>query len=135
MTEQLETYKQMATEIFNVLGAGYEEAIYQKAFEVELRLANIPYEDHTVIPVFYKGYNIGEQKLDLLIKVSNQSVLEFKVATGLSLKDENQLRVYMRLLNVKSGLLINFCQCGTAKSAVIPTTPEFIEVSEPIEVK
>ena len=130
MTETLETYKQMTTEIFKILGAGYEEAIYQKAFEVELRLANIPYEDHTVIPVTYKGYNIGEQKLDLLIKVDNQLVLEFKVAAGLSLKDENQLRVYMRLLNVNQGLLINFCQCGTAKSAVTPTTPEFIDIQD-----
>lgn len=117
----------IARDIYNDLGSGFEEPIYQKAFEVALRLEGIPYENQRITPVFYKGFNVGEQKLDLVIKwLSEELIVELKAILALSPKDATQLKKYMELLNIKDGLLVNFPQFGTAKSkSEISNEPEF----------
>jgi GxxExxY protein len=50
--------KIIAKDLYNELGEGYQECIYHKAFEVGLRINNINYESKSIIPVFYKGYNV-----------------------------------------------------------------------------
>ena len=46
------------------MGEGYDECIYHKAFEVGLRLNKIDYESKSIVPVSYKGYNVGEQEIE-----------------------------------------------------------------------
>jgi len=117
----------IAKEIFNELGSGFDEPIYQKAFEVELRLQNIKYENIKIIPIYYKGFNVGEAKLDLLIFNENEKVLiELKaIVTVLSPKEEAQLRTYLKSLQVADGLLINFPQ---ASRKGVPDEPELLSI-------
>ena len=48
----------ISNDIFNSLGSGYNEVIYQNAFEVALRSKQILYQTEVITPIFYKGYNI-----------------------------------------------------------------------------
>lgn len=109
--------KAMAKDIYNELGIGYDECIYHKAFEVGLRLLGINYETKCRVPVFYRGYTVGEQEIDLIIRLpENKLIIELK-ATPEKIIDDNkaQLHRYMKLLGVQQGLLINFLQCGRSK--------------------
>jgi GxxExxY protein len=110
-----EQYKLIAKDIYNELGEGYDECIYHKAFEVGLRINNIPYESKSIVPVSYKGFNVGEQEIDLIIRIENKMIVELKAIPELLEDDKAQLHRYMRLLKADNGLLINFTQCGRAK--------------------
>lgn len=122
--EMINKCQEIAKNIFNELGSDFDECIYQKAFEIELRLCNMRYENARVVPIFYKGFNVGEAKTDLL--VNDNLVIELKaIASALSPKEETQLKTYMKSLNINSGLLINFPQAGRKE---IPLDPEFIEL-------
>jgi GxxExxY protein len=125
--------KSIASEIFNDLGSGFDEPIYQKAFEVSLRLETIQYENQKIIPIFYKGFNIGEGKIDLIPQCDNDLlIIELKAIVAISPKDITQLKKYMELLNAKQGLLINFPQVGTSKKETVIQEPEFIILSDKI---
>lgn len=121
LTEQCQL---IAREVFNTLGSGYDEKIYQKAFEAELRLLNIRYENTKIVPVTYKGFNVGEGIIDLIVYSDKDSIiLELKaIASTLSGKEETQLMGYMKTLQVQTGLLINFQQAGRKET---PDEPEF----------
>lgn len=110
-------YKEIAKDVYNELGEGYEECIYHKAFEVGLRINKIDYESKSIIPVSYKGYNVGEQEIDLLIRIpDNNLIIELKSLGGNIMDDDKaQLHRYIKILKAKRGLLINFEQCGKSK--------------------
>lgn len=112
-----EKYKELAKDIYNELGIGYDECIYHKAFEVALRINKIDYESKCIIPVLYKGYNVGQQEIDLIIRVPEDNViLELKaIETNLMDDQKAQLHRYLKLLKSNNGLLINFIQCGKSK--------------------
>lgn len=117
--ELIEICRTIANGIYNDLGKGFEEVIYQNAFEVALRLNQISYESQKVVPVFYQGYNIGEQRLDLVLSHHNvQLIVELKATLSLSLKDDIQIWKYMELLNIDIGMLINFWQLGTTLTKI-----------------
>jgi GxxExxY protein len=112
----VELIKKIAKDVYNELGEGYDECIYHKAFEVGLRLNSIAYESKTIVPVSYKGYNVGEQEIDLIIRIPKDNlIVELKATSELIDDDEAQLYRYLRLLKSKRGILINFTQCGRSK--------------------
>lgn len=115
--------KSIAKDIFNELGSGHQECIYQKAFEVALRLEGIAYESQKVVPIYYKKYNVGEGYTDLIINDGKgKIIIELKaVGSSLSNKEETQLRKYMNVLNISKGILINFPQPDSKKT---PDEPE-----------
>ena len=119
--------KKIAKEIFDDLGSGFPENIYQKAFEVALRLEKINYESQRIITIFYKNFNIGESISDLIINDGKEKIIvELKaVSSEISLKEETQLKKYMITLNIKKGILINFPQPDKKE---VPENPEFKEV-------
>ena len=57
----------ISNDIFTSIGPGYNEVIYHKAFEIALRMKNISYQSEVVTPIFYKGFNIGHGRADLII--------------------------------------------------------------------
>ncbi|MEO0127482.1 MAG: GxxExxY protein [candidate division WOR-3 bacterium] len=112
----------MAKEIYATLGAGYDEAIYHRAFEVELRLKGINYESEKPVEVRYKGHSIGVLSADLFVWRGDEKVLiELKAGSGPfmpkyqkvpnSIKEVAQVSNYYRLLELPEDtgvLLINF---------------------------
>ena len=102
----------IAADIYNSLGPGYNEVIYHRAFEVALRLSNIPYESEVVTPVFYKGYNVGHGRVD--IKLAN-IIIELKAINTLNNDAVIQTKNYMNHYSISTGLVINF---GQSKSGL-----------------
>ena len=102
----------IAADIYTSLGPGYNEVIYHRAFEVALRLSNIPYESEVVTPVFYKGYNVGHGRVD--IKLAN-IIIELKAINTLNNDAVSQTKNYMNHYSISTGLVINF---GQSKSGL-----------------
>ena len=61
----------IAEDIWASLGPGYSESVYHCAFEVALRSFEIPYETERIVPVYYKGQNVGHVRADLNIDRRN----------------------------------------------------------------
>ena len=95
-----------AMEVHRVLGPGFPEVIYQKAFERELALQNIPYEAQKQVTVRYKGAVLADYYLDLVI--DNCIVAELKAVSELASIHESQVLTYLKAADYKLGLLFNF---------------------------
>ena len=79
----LKKIPKIAKDIFNELGSCHQECVYQKAFEVALRLERIAYESQRIVPIFYKKYNVGEGKPDIIINDPKGKILiELKSERG-----------------------------------------------------
>ncbi len=114
----LETLRYIAQDIYDQLGSGFEEVVYQKAFEVALRLRGIPYEAQRVVPVFYQGFYVGEGKPDLIVGSNEERVvIELKAVESTGHKERMQIENYLRVLGISWGLLINFPQATKSKAA------------------
>lgn len=118
----------MAETIFNELGSGFNESIYQKAFEVLLREKGLAYEDQRIVPIYFHSHCVGEGIPDLVIWENGQPVMviELKSQKGnIVEKDKQQLRNYMRVVNINTGFVVNFPAPGSNE---IPEKPEVAEV-------
>lgn len=123
----IELLRLLTQDIYDKLGSGFDEVVYQKAFEVGLRLRGIPYEAQRIVPVFYEGFYIGEGKPDLIVGEDNERlVLELKAVESVGHKERAQIENYLRVLSLPLGVLINFPQPTKAKAA--RDGVEFIEV-------
>jgi GxxExxY protein len=123
----VEVLRALTQDIYDKLGSGFEEVVYQKAFEVGLRLRRVPYEAQRVVPVFYEGFYIGEGKPDLIVgDIPERVVIELKAVESVGHKERAQIENYLRVLDIAVGLLINFPQPTKSKAA--KDDVEFIEV-------
>ncbi len=96
-----------AFEVYNVLGHGMAEEIYQQSLEIELGLRNIPYQSKADIEVVYKEQTLATvYRPDLL--VVDGIIVELKAVKTLISEHEAQLFNYMRISKKKIGYLINF---------------------------
>lgn len=92
--------------VYDELGPGHRETVYQKALEVEFRLKGIPYECERVIPVIYKNHVISYMRMDMV--VDGSTILELKAIKSLKDGDESQLRRYIKATGIPQGYVINF---------------------------
>ena len=111
---ELDQIKRIAEDVYQSLGSGYSEEVYDKAMQVGLRLAALHYEGQKVVELKYKDHCIGEGYPDLVVSFDSEKVIvELKAIGGeLGAAEEQQLRNYLNLLGAKRGLLINFQQPG-----------------------
>ena len=96
-----------AFEVYNELGYGMAEEIYQQSLEIELTLRMIPYLTKQELEIFYKNHKLATHyKPDLL--VFGGIVVELKSTTELTSEHEAQLFNYMRVSRHAVGYLVNF---------------------------
>ena len=100
------TLRSISNDIWESLGPGYSESVYHSAFEVALRNQGVYYETERIIPVFYSGQNVGNVRADLII--DRKVVVELKSVSKLNEVYRIQTRNYLKLLELKTGYLINF---------------------------
>ena len=93
-------------EVYNVLGYGFIEAVYQNALCKEFQRLCVPYETHRKIDVFYKGEPVGYYEADIIVYGS--IILELKAVKQLMFEHERQLRNYLKATDLEIGLLLNF---------------------------
>jgi GxxExxY protein len=92
--------------VYNKLGYGFLEKVYENAMMIEFRKEGIPIASQAPIKVFYENEMIGEYFTDIL--VDNKVIVEIKAAKNLAVENEAQLLNYLKATNVEVGLLLNF---------------------------
>ena len=93
-------------DVYNELGYGFLEKVYQNSMYLELKARGFQVEAQNPIKVFYKGNIVGEYYADLV--VNNLVILELKAVDILVEEFEWQLLNYLRGTDKEVGLLLNF---------------------------
>lgn len=98
-------------EVHNNLGPGLLEEVYEEALVYELKQKGLDVKTQISVPVFYKGVRLSKNyRLDVL--VNEQIIVELKSVEELNKIHYKQLLSYLRLANLRVGLLVNF-NCET----------------------
>jgi GxxExxY protein len=105
-TEITEAIIGAAFEVYNHLGYGFLEKVYQRAMQVELLRRSIAAEVERRLIVRYKDVVVGEYDADLV--VASAVIAEIKIAPQYDKRDEAQLLNELRATGVKVGVLLNF---------------------------
>ena len=92
--------------VYNALGYGFLEKVYENALKKELLKAGHVVEAQKQIKVYYDNDVVGENYADLV--VDNKVILELKAAETLVAEHEVQLINYLRATDMEVGLLLNF---------------------------
>ena len=95
-----------AIEVHKTLGPGLLESLYEEALAYEFELRGIKYERQKKIGVSYKGKEIGHHRIDFLVE--DQVIVELKAVESMNRIFEAQLLTYLKTMDKKVGLLINF---------------------------
>lgn len=93
-------------EVYNQLGYGFLEKVYEHSLMSELRRSNLHVQSQVPIKVHYKFELVGEYVADIL--VDNLVIVELKAAETLAEEHEAQLVNYLRATDKEVGLLLNF---------------------------
>ncbi len=93
-------------EVYNELGWGFLERVYQNALFLELTKSGFFVETQKRIRVHYKEREVGEYYADMV--VDEMVILELKAAECLIPEFECQLTNYLRATSIEVGLLLNF---------------------------
>ena len=95
-----------AMNVHKALGNGFQEVIYQRALEIEMRVANIFFSREFEMPIFYREEQIGTRRVDFLVE--GLISVELKAITKLEEVHFAQAINYLEAYNLEVGLLINF---------------------------
>lgn len=93
-------------DVYNELGQGFLESVYEQALGITLIEAGMGVQHQTPIAVWFHGRQIGDFKADMV--VDNKVLLELKAARSIDLAHEKQLLNYLRATQIEVGLLLNF---------------------------
>ncbi|MBM3149344.1 MAG: GxxExxY protein [Chloroflexi bacterium] len=92
--------------VYNTLGYGFLEKVYQNALVIELRRLGLEVIPEAPIKVYYNGQVVGEYFADLL--VAGVVLVEIKAVRTLAPEHEAQLLNYLKATPYEVGLLLNF---------------------------
>ncbi|MCJ7495856.1 MAG: GxxExxY protein, partial [Deltaproteobacteria bacterium] len=92
--------------VYNTLGYGFLEKVYENAMMIELKKEGVSASSQSPIRVFYEGEVIGDYYADIL--VDNKLIVEIKAAKQVVEENEAQLLNYLKATNIEVGLLLNF---------------------------
>jgi GxxExxY protein len=95
-----------ALEVHKILGPGFAESVYEEALAVELAQRAIPFERQVPLSVRYKGFCVGEGRVDLL--VAGDLIVELKSVETLAAVHIAQVLSYLKAFGRPLGLLITF---------------------------
>jgi GxxExxY protein len=95
-----------AITVHRILGPGFKEQIYERAFCLELDSLGIAYVCEKRISVPYRHWEIPGHKIDLLVE--GRVIVELKSVSKLKQVHKRQVVSYLRATNLRLGLVINF---------------------------
>ena len=95
-----------AFRVHGVLGCGFQEVIYQRALQLELKAGLIEDVREFEMPIYYLDLHIGTRRVDFL--VMDKISVELKAVTKLENVHLAQAKNYLEAYNIQVGLLINF---------------------------
>ena len=92
--------------VYNNLGYGFLENVYENAMVLDFKKENIPAVSQYAIKVLYEDEIVGKYFADIL--VDGKVIVEIKAAKNLVLEHEAQLLNYLKATDKEVGLLLNF---------------------------
>ena len=95
-----------AYRVYNKLGFGFLESVYEKSLIIELRREGLSVESQKAIKVHYDNFVVGDFVADLFIE--DKIIVELKSVSHLMKAHEIQLVNYLTATGIDVGLLINF---------------------------
>jgi GxxExxY protein len=95
-----------AYDVYNKLGFGFLEKVYENALMIKLGEKGLSASQQSPVNVTFEGTLVGEYFADIL--VDNKVIVELKAVSELSKIHEVQLVNYLKATGIKIGLLINF---------------------------
>jgi GxxExxY protein len=93
-------------DMYNKLGYGHKESVYQKALAVSFKNCKLPFKEQVYSPVIFGGVNIGKNYLDFLI--DSKVILEIKRGNYFHKSHIDQLYNYLIVNKLKLGILVYF---------------------------
>ena len=104
-----ESYKIVgaAFQVYNALGHGFLEAVYQEALELEFQRQGIPFEREKELKIKYDGIELKQTyKADFVC--FGKIIVELKAVNALNDAHRSQVYNYLHATGFKLGLLLNF---------------------------
>ena len=92
--------------VYNVLGFGFLEKVYENSLVIELQKLGLKVESQYPIDVYYDHIKVGKYFADLVVE--DKVILELKAAETLCEEHEFQLINYLKATDYEIGLLLNF---------------------------
>ena len=96
-----------AFHVYNKLGHGFLESVYQEALEIELDRRHVPYEREKELEIYYDGIKLGKKYVADFV-CYDKIILELKAVKELDDSHRSQLYNYLKATGFKLGFLINF---------------------------
>lgn len=94
-------------EVYNQLGHGFLEAVYQEALEKEFLLRSIPFEREKLLTISYKGENLKQAyKADFVCY--GKIIVELKAVSELTDAHRSQVYNYLHATGYRLGMILNF---------------------------
>ncbi len=94
-------------EVYNQIGCGFDEAVYQECLEIEFGLRSLPCRPQVMLPIAYKGRLLEKCfKPDFLC--FDKIILEIKAVSTLDHAHRSQVHNYLKATGFRVGLLANF---------------------------
>lgn len=93
-------------EVYNELGGGFLECVYQQALRIALVQAGLKVAIEVPVPVYFRAEVVGNFRADLV--VNDCVLLELKAVSAFDRAHEGQLLHYLRATKLEVGLLLNF---------------------------
>ena len=94
-------------DVYKVLGPGLLESVYEEALVYELEQRGLKVERQKQVPIIYKG-NVLRTDLRLDLLVEDKVIVELKSVEEMKKVFGKQLLTYLRLMNKRVGLRVNF---------------------------
>lgn len=104
--ELTETIIGVFFEVYNELGHGFLESVYENAFETALTSRGLDVRRQIEVPVWFRGHKVGDFVADMLVE--RTVLLELKAVPTLDSSHEAQFLNYLRATEIEVGLLFNF---------------------------
>lgn len=92
--------------VYNSLGNGFQETIYQRCLAIELFDSGIEFKREVEQPVYYREIEVGKRRADFIIE--DKLIIELKAVINLENVHLAQTKNYLTAYGFDRGLLINF---------------------------
>ena len=96
-----------AMDVYNELGCGFLESVYQEAMEIELAARSIPFHTQVPLRIKYKD-RVLEKRFSADLICFGAVLVELKATAALIAADECQVLNYLKATDLRVGVLINF---------------------------
>jgi GxxExxY protein len=113
-------------DVYNELGHGFLESVYEEAMAIALHQAGLRVVRQVPLRVWFRAQPIGDFRADIIVE--HAVILELKAGTGIDPVHEAQLLHYLRSTEIEVGLLLNFGPQPEFKRMVFENSKKEIRV-------